>query len=707
MKPRPLPRVKTGIPNLDAILGGGLPKGSVSIVGGAPGAGKTIFAQQICFSVATDKERALYFGTLSEPTAKTLRYISQFSFFRASAVEHAVELVDLGIILRTKGLAECAALLMAHVKRVKPAVVVIDSFKVFEELARTTEKLRKFGYELAVQLMAWQSTALIIGEYGPRDATKNPIFSVVDGLITMNHKERFGEQRRYLRVAKMRGTDHSRDEHPFAISRDGIEIHAPRLTIVRAERPQAQPRCKTGIERLDDLLGQGIPRGSTVLVAGAAGTGKTVLLLEFLYRGALAGERGILFSFEETADSLRAAGASFGWDIEREMRRGMLEIVCVPSPEIRLEADLELIQTRTRSLGASRVAIDSLSVFLHKVDEAQTSREKTFQLATIVQSAGAVGLFASDIPYGSTQISRFGAEETVADGVILLSSVEEGLDRERYIEVYKLRDTAHATGKFPMVIGESGISMSPRAPRPTEQPEGTAARSLSSGVEGLDAKLSGGLLERSVTLVSGAAGVGKTTFGLQFLARGAASGEAGLLVTLEQNEGEVRAWARSLGLARDAVSLLSFVGERLRPLRFLETVHATVRASGVQRVVIDGLARLLATEGALEGTEVLGTLLQGFKAAGVTSMLTLESPSLRSAATATGRELSYLADNIIHLRYAKGLSRLDPVLTVIKTRGTAHDLGTHPIAMTPRGIEVQSGVTARTPARSSPPVGGR
>src|SRR5581483_2238473 len=216
----------------------------------------------------------------------------------------------------------------------------------------------------------------------------------------------------FIHIVKMRGTEHSRDEHAFAITPNGIEVYSPRVTIQREDRADRVPsdpqRLQTGITKLDELLGEGIPLGSSLLVAGVAGTGKTVLGLEFLYRGALAGEKGIVFSFEETEERLRASARGLGWDIGREIDRGMLEIVFIPQPEILVEKHLLMMSERVRTLGARRVVIDSVSVFLHKIKDAQVAREKIFQLASIVQNAQAVGFFATDIPYGSSQLSRFG-----------------------------------------------------------------------------------------------------------------------------------------------------------------------------------------------------------------------------------------------------------------------------------------------------------
>ncbi len=405
----------------------------------------------------------LWFGTLSEPTAKTLLYLGQFSFFdRKKVAAGEVQFIDLGVILRSKGLDDATELIMQQVKTFRPAFVVIDSFRVFDDLAASREDQRKFCYALAVQLMAWETTAILIGEYGPSDIATNPMFSIVDGLILVSQRQQSGEQQRLMQIVKMRGTHHSRDEHPFRISGNGIEVFAPDVTIKRSASADLIPasRLATGIATLDDLLGEGIPRGSSLLVAGAAGTGKTVMLLEFLYRGAGAGERGILFSFEETEERLRAAARGLGWNLDAEIARGMVAIVFIPQPDILVESDLLMMKDRIDALGATRVAIDSVSVLVHKIDTATAVRTKLFQLATIVQNVGAVGFFATDIPYGANQLSRFGVEETVVDGVILLSATEQGPERQRYLEVYKLRNTAHVTGRHRMAIGSGGITVS-------------------------------------------------------------------------------------------------------------------------------------------------------------------------------------------------------------------------------------------------------
>jgi KaiC/GvpD/RAD55 family RecA-like ATPase len=131
---------------------------------------------------------------------------------------------------------------------------------------------------------------------------------------------------------------------------------------------------------------------------------------EFIYRGAQAGEKGVLFSLEETEERLLATSQGLGWSLAQEIERRTVEIVFIPQPNIMVEKHLLMMRERVEALGARRVAVDSLSVFLHKITDAQIAREKTFPVASIAQNAQAVGFLTTDIPYGSNRISRFGPD---------------------------------------------------------------------------------------------------------------------------------------------------------------------------------------------------------------------------------------------------------------------------------------------------------
>ncbi len=292
--------------------------------------------------------------------------------------------------------------------------------------------------------MAWECTTFLLGEYSPTHF-EHPAYSIIDGIITARQFEMSGEQQRMLQVIKLRGTSHSRDEHPFVITDAGVEVYAPGITLRRHRHlPQGleeSDRMKTGISKLDRLLGAGIPRGSSIIIGRGGdrqdrpGTGVPLPGRPGAEReGALHLVRG-----DRGAPDRHRPGAGLG--VGQEIDRGMVRILFIPQPDILVDRDLLRVQHHVEAFGARRVVVDSMSVFLHKVESPAHHPGQGVRLANIVQNQNAVGLFTNDIPAGTAQHTRFGVEETVMDGLILLSSEAQGLERHRYLEVNKLRNT--------------------------------------------------------------------------------------------------------------------------------------------------------------------------------------------------------------------------------------------------------------------------
>ncbi|MFL7811882.1 MAG: RAD55 family ATPase, partial [Anaerolineae bacterium] len=313
-----LEKLPTGIPNLDRILEGGLPRNSVNVIAGPPGTGKSILAQQMVFHNARADENAPYLVTVSEPTVKMLRYNQRFSFFDAERVGKNIIYLDLGSTLLQGGLDEVTRQIDEYIEKYNPLLLAIDSFKALHEVAKDIPQLREFAYRLAIRLTTWGTTTLMVGEYTRESIYETPIFAIADGIFYLDNSSRGMQSERYLEVLKMRGDGYFEGKHPFSIGNDGITVY-PRLTTpsVLEPYPVGERRLSLGVPGLDEMTHEGVLSATSTLVAGSAGTGKTLLGLHFLLEGIRREEPGLLITFQETPSMLRAFSRSFGWDLEK------------------------------------------------------------------------------------------------------------------------------------------------------------------------------------------------------------------------------------------------------------------------------------------------------------------------------------------------------------------------------------------------------
>ncbi len=296
------------------------------------------------------------------------------------------------------------------------------------------------------------------------------------------------------------------------------------------------------------LLRGGIPQGYCVIFAGVSGSGKTTLALQTLIHGAAQGERGLLFSFEQTPERLRQTALGFGWDLAPLEQQGLLRIVFIPQDIVHVEEHLEMIVQEFDAFKPHRFVLDSFSVYLHKVEDQAIQREKTYQLATLARQAGALGMLVSDAPISEPyRLSRYGVEETVADGTIVLSAQMEGLQRRRYIEVYKMRSTNHVSGRHRMEITSQGIEVCYAGAADTTEvavPAPLAFPPLQDIIEG-------DLPYGSAWLVQGEPGAGKSTLTYQFAIDGLRRKEGVLYIAADTPARQVHQALQGFGFLPD------------------------------------------------------------------------------------------------------------------------------------------------------------
>ena len=278
----PINLLETQVPGLDTILGGGLPEFSFNLLAGTPGAGKTTLAHQMMFAMANSRRRALYFTVLGEPPMKMLRYQQQFAFFDSSKIGKTIRFVNLASELLKGDLSRVLQTILREVEAASPGLVFVDSFRSImlatKGSPRGESELQHFVQELGMHLSSWEATTFLIGEYDPLDQS-NPIFTVADGLIWLSQDTYQGSMVRKIEVKKMRGVATLPGQHTLRIGDEGVRTF-PRAILEARSTSKGRPapakvlkRISMGVSRLDKMLGGGLPKGYSVLVAGPSGSG--------------------------------------------------------------------------------------------------------------------------------------------------------------------------------------------------------------------------------------------------------------------------------------------------------------------------------------------------------------------------------------------------------------------------------------------------
>ncbi len=278
-----LERLPTGIPNLDDILQGGVPRGGVFIVQGQPGAGKTIFGNQVCFHHVAGGGRALYITLLAESHARMLTHIGQLSFFDEGAIPGKLYYISAFRTLEDEGLKGLLTLLRREMRAHDADLMVLDGLVAVEESAGSAREFKKFIHDLQSQASMADCTIFLLT--GVADYAASPEHTMVDGVIEFQSRLYGRRAERELQIRKLRGGGFLRGQHSFHISDAGIAVY-PRLEAYLARPSQPDERLDTaiasGIAVLDEMAGGGLPKGSATIIVGPSGIGKTTLGLHFL-----------------------------------------------------------------------------------------------------------------------------------------------------------------------------------------------------------------------------------------------------------------------------------------------------------------------------------------------------------------------------------------------------------------------------------------
>jgi len=458
-------RLKTGVPGLDEVLGGGLPEFSFNLLAGPPGCGKTTLAHQIMFALATPARPAIYFTVLGEPPIKMLRYQQQFDFFNLDTVNQSIRFVNLADDIAAGDLSKVLQRIIAEVELQEPGLVFVDSFRSVV-LAHQGEghsyiSLQKFIQELGVLMASWQATTFLIGEYFA-ETEPNPVFTVSDGLIWLRQSVHENSMVRKLEIMKMRGQATIPGLHTFRISTAGIRIFPPPPQVALSNDISTlavDDRLHMGVPHLDAMLGGGLPRGYSLLVAGPSGAGKSILASAFLAEGARNGETGVIAAFEQRLNQSRGRVIS---ELIHDRRIGVVD---TQSSALSVDEIATNLIAKIHRLNASRVVIDSLSGF--ELTLAPTFRndfrESLARMVSALASTGVTVLMTSELEdrYTDLRFSPYGTA-FLTDAIIVQRYVEIDGRLERMIAVVKVRSSAHSDELRQFHISEKGIEIGER-----------------------------------------------------------------------------------------------------------------------------------------------------------------------------------------------------------------------------------------------------
>jgi circadian clock protein KaiC len=457
-------KIRTTIEGFDDISHGGLPQGRTTLVSGTSGTGKTLFAIQFLYNGIINFDEHAVFVTFEESPTDIIQNALSFGWNLQALIDDG-KLFILDASPDPEGqditgdfdLSALIERIQYAIRKYKASRVAIDSvtaiFQQYDaagvvrrEIFRLTARLKQIGVTTVM-------TTERIDEYGAVARFGVEEF-VSDNVVIVRNVLDGERRRRTLEILKLRGTSHMKGEYPFTITGEGINIFP--LGAMRLTQRSSNVRVSSGVKTLDEMCGGGFFKDSIILVTGATGTGKTLLVSKFLEDACGRGDRAILFAYEESRAQLSRNASSWGIDFEEMEQKGLLKILCAYPESAGLEDHLQMIKTEIAEFKPSRISIDSLSALARGVSN-NAFRQFVIGVTGFAKQEEITGFFTNTTDHflGSHSITESHIS-TITDTILMLQYVEIRGEMSRAINVFKMRGSWHDKGIREYSISDQG-----------------------------------------------------------------------------------------------------------------------------------------------------------------------------------------------------------------------------------------------------------
>jgi circadian clock protein KaiC len=462
---RPLPKSLTGIPGVDEITGGGLPKDRPTLVVGAAGCGKTLFAMEFLVNGAVHYDEPGVFIAFEENAEELAQNVASLGFNVKKLIKNKKLFIDYVRVERTEieetGEYDLNGLFirLGHaIDSIGAKRVCLDTIEVLFSALSNQAILRAELHRLFRFLKDKRVTAVVTAERGSGTMTRFGLEEyVADCVILLDHRVTEQVSTRRLRIVKYRGTLHGTNEYPFLISKQGISVLP--ITSLNLEHRAPTARISTGVQELDDMLGgKGYYRGSSILLSGTAGTGKTSLAVAFVDAACQRGERCLYFAFEESASQILRDMRSIGIDLAPHIKKGLLQIHVARPSQYGLEMHLLTMYDLINEFQPSIVVMDPITDFT-SVGSSAEIKSALARIMDFLKTREITALFVSVISANEAADQSIVEVSSQIDAWISIRNLESNGRRHRGLFILKSRGMAHSHQLSSFELSNDGIKI--------------------------------------------------------------------------------------------------------------------------------------------------------------------------------------------------------------------------------------------------------